>query len=127
MVELDRIGRGISRGIRKLSLVERGRSRSGRWCRNDESLDAKPTSESCMTDAEGVRLNIALVPRKAKWRLRDLDYKEIKVSVGGKTRYRNVHNFDRADVFDFHVPMRVRQKVGERRVKSWVPHHVEFE
>ena len=65
-----------------------------------------------MTDAEGVRLNIALVPRKAKWRLRDLDYKEIKVSVGGKTRYRNVHNFDWADVFDFHAPMRAAKSRG---------------
>src|ERR1700740_1584068 len=126
MVELDRIGRGISIGIWEGWFVKGGRSRSGRGCRNDESLDAKPTNESLMTDAQVVRLNIALVPRKAKWRLRYLDYKEIKVSVRGQTRYLNVHNFDWADVFDCHAPMRVRQKVGEPRVKSRVAHHAEL-
>ena len=77
--------------------------------------------------AEVIPLNFALVPRKAKWRLRYLDYKEIKDSVRRQTRYRNVHNFDWVDVFDFHAPMRAWQKGGERRVKSWVAHHVEFE
>jgi hypothetical protein len=86
MVELDRIGRGISIGIRKRWFVERGRSGSGRGCRNDKSLDAKSTDEYLMTDAEPVRLNIALIPCKAEWALGYLNYKEIEVSVGGRPR-----------------------------------------
>src|ERR1700751_2289336 len=127
MVELDRIGRGISIGIRKRWFVERGRSRSRRGCRNDKSLDAKSTDEYLRTDAEPVRLNIALIPCKAEWGLGYLNYKEIEVSVGGQTTYRNVHSFHWTDGFDCHAPARVRQKVGECSVKSWVSHHVEFE
>ena len=82
VVKLDRISRGIGCRIRKLWVVERCRSGSGGWGRNDESLDTEPTYEPFMTDAIPVRLNIALVPGKAKWRLRYLDHKEIKVSVG---------------------------------------------
>lgn len=73
----------------------------------NKSFDAKSTDKYLMTDAKPIRLNIPLIPCKAEWCLGYLNYKKIKVSVGGQTKYLNVHNFDWADGFDFYAPTRI--------------------
>ena len=105
MVKLDRIKRGIERSVRKRS-VEHDWSRS-RTLRHDKGFYAETTDEPFMADAVFVGLDIALVPGKAKRRLRYLDDEEIKVSVGREPPYFDVHDFDWTDGFDFYTALRV--------------------
>src|SRR6516162_3621822 len=78
-----------------------------------------------MADAILVGLNIALVPGKAKWTIRYLDHKEVEVSVGWKSPYFNVHDFDWTERFDFYSAMCVGHKIG-KSLECRAAHHVEF-
>ncbi len=67
-----------------------------------ERLDVEAADEALAPVAAGVRLDVALVPRHAKWWVGELGDEEVEVGVGRQAVHGDVHNLDRADGVDGH-------------------------
>jgi hypothetical protein len=75
-----------------------------------------------MANTLGTSLDVSLVSGKAEGCRRDLDHKEVKVSIGRQSLHLNVHHFDWTDRFDFYPAMRVGKNGG---IECRIAHHVE--
>jgi hypothetical protein len=83
MVGLHRAGCRILRCIRERRIVEDERRRRDTGS-NDEGLNAKAPPKMLDSVAVSVGLDISLIPREAKRRVRNLDHEEVETGIGGR-------------------------------------------
>src|SRR5262245_2066452 len=81
MVHLNRIEGRVHGGVRNHSVVENGWRRRA-TLRERERLHTEAAHELGMAAAGFVSGNVALIPRHAKVRLRNLKHEEIEIGIG---------------------------------------------
>src|SRR5262249_42375583 len=106
MIHLDRSCRRVLRGAGK-RVVERCRCRSNAR-RNYKGFYTEAADKCAETVTPAVSLNVALIPRHAKWAIRPLDHEKIEICLSWQSGHFHVHNLDRSNRADFGFPARVR-------------------
>src|SRR6516162_6418774 len=110
VIGMDGAGGRVHVGIRERCVFEYhwSRTRAGRY---DECLHAKAPDEVGNARASAVCFEVSLIPRKTKRRARQLDDKDIEISVGRQAERLNMHFLGNAEGIDGYTSSRVWQTV----------------